>query len=194
VEHLAALRSIPNFTVMRPCDTREVAAAWAMAVTRKKSPTALVLSRQNLPLLPGSGKNAFKGGYVLSDEINPATGLPDIILIASGSEVSLMAEAQKALKAEGKYARVVSMLSFEVFEEQSGDYKESVLPNQVRARLGAEAASSFGWHKYIGLDGDMVSIDRFGASSPANQLFEEYGITVGNVLEKAREKARGLIK
>ena len=187
VEHLAALRSIPNFTVFRPCDTRECAAAWAMAITRVNSPAALVLTRQNLPLLAGSGKGAFKGGYILSDEVNPKTSLPDMILIASGSEVSLMTEAQKKLKDEGIYARVVSMPSFEVFEEQSTDYKESVLPSAIRKRLGAEAGSSFGWHKYIGLDGDMVSIDHFGASAPANLLFEEFGITIENVLKKARE-------
>ena len=190
IEHLAALRSIPNFTVIRPCDTRETAAAWAMAITRIDSPTALVLTRQNLPLLPGSGKGAFQGGYVLSDEINPKTNLPDMILAASGSEVSLMTEAQKILKAEGIYARVVSMPSFEIFEEQDEDYKESVLPSAVRARLGAEAGTSFGWHKYIGLDGDMVSIDHFGASAPADLLFEEYGFTVDNVLKKARDLKR----
>ena len=186
IEHLAALRSISNFTVIRPCDTRETAAAWAMAISRTNSPTALILTRQNLPLLPGSGKGAFKGGYILSEEINPKTKLPDMILIASGSEVALMVEAQKVLKEEGIYARVVSMPSFEIFEEQDKAYKESVLPCAVRTRLGAEAGSSFGWHKYIGLDGDMVAIDHFGASAPADLLFDEYGFTVENVLEKAR--------
>jgi len=186
IEHLAALRSIPNFTVIRPCDTRETAAAWAMAISRTTSPTALILTRQNLPLLPGSGKGAFKGGYILSDEINPQTNLPDMILIASGSEVSLMTEAQKLLKGEGIYARVVSMPSFEVFDAQDEAYKASVLPNAVRARLGAEAGSSFGWHKYIGLDGDMIAIDHFGASAPAELLFSEYGFTMENVLAKAR--------
>ena len=186
IEHLAALRSIPNFTVIRPCDTRETAAAWVMAISRTNSPTALILTRQNLPLLPGSGKGAFKGGYILSDEINPKTKLPDLILIASGSEAALMTEAQKILKEEGIYARVVSMPSFEVFEEQDKAYRESVLPCAVRARLGAEAGSSFGWHKYIGLDGDVVAIDHFGASAPADLLFKEYGFTVENVLEKAR--------
>ena len=190
IEHLAALRSIPNFTVIRPCDTRECAAAWAMAITRNTSPTALILTRQNLPLLPGSGKDAFRGGYVLSDEINPDKKQPDILLIATGSEVHLMVEAQKTLKAEGIYARVVSMPSFEIFEEQEDEYKESVLPRAVRARLGAEAAGSFGWHKYIGLDGDMIAIDHFGASSPAHLLFEEFGINVKNVLDKARGLAR----
>lgn len=183
IEHLAALRSIPNFTVIRPCDTRETAAAWSMAISRTSSPTALVLTRQNLPLLPGSGKGAYKGGYVLSDE----SGTPDIILIASGSEVALMVEAQKVLKGEGINARVVSMPSFELFEEQDEAYRESVLPSSVRARLGAEAGSSFGWHKYIGLDGDIVSIDNFGASAPAELLFEEHGFTVENVLAKARK-------
>ena len=190
IEHLAALRSIPNFTVIRPCDTRECAAAWAMAITRTDSPSALVLTRQNLPLLPGSGKGAFKGGYVLSNENNPKTKLPDIILIASGSEVSLMAEAAKILKDDGLYPRVVSMPSFEVFEEQSPEYKENVLPSAVRARLGAEAATSFGWHKYIGLDGDMISIDHFGASAPADLLFKEYGLTVENVVKRARALKR----
>lgn len=187
VEHLAALRSMPNFTVIRPCDTRETAAAWAMAITRTTSPTALVLTRQNLPLLPGSGKDAFKGGYILEENINLATKKPDIILIASGSEVHLMTEAAKILKGGGIYARVVSMPSFEIFEEQDDEYKEQVLPSAVRKRLGAEAASSFGWHKYIGLDGDIISIDHFGASAPADLLFEEYGFTVDNVLEKARK-------
>ena len=186
VEHLAALRSIPNFTVIRPCDTRETAAAWAMAVTRGTSPTALVLTRQNLPLLPGSGKGAFQGGYILSDDLNPETKLPDIILIASGSEVSLMAEAQKVLKSDGVHVRVVSMPSFEVFDEQEEEYKESVLPSAVRARLGAEAGSAFGWHKYIGIDGDMVSVDSFGASAPAELLFEEFGFTVDTMVERAR--------
>jgi len=190
IEHLASLRSIPNFTVVRPCDTRETAAAWSMAITRTSSPTALVLTRQNLPLLPGSGKAALKGGYVLVDEINPKTNLPDMILMASGSEVSLMYEAAKVLKEEGIYARVVSMPSLEVFEEQDVEYKESVLPCAVRARLACEAASSFGWHRYVGLDGDIISIDHFGASAPAELLFEEYGFTVDEVLKRAR----GLVK
>jgi len=187
VEHLSALRSIPNFTVIRPCDTRETAAAWAMAISRTKSPTALVLTRQNLPLLPGSEKNSvYRGGYVLSDELNPQTYQPDIILMASGSEVSLMTEAQKTLKAEGVHARVVSMMSWEVFDEQDNEYQESVLPSSVRARLAAEAGSSMGWHRYVGLDGCVISIDQFGASAPADLLFEDYGITVANVLERAR--------
>ena len=186
IEHLAALRSIPNFTVIRPCDTRETAAAWAMAVTRSHSPSAFILTRQNLPLLPGSGKGAFRGGYILSDAVNPETNLPDIILIATGSEVHLMTEAQKTLKDEQIFARVVSMPSFEIFEEQEQAYKESVLPSSVRTRLAAEAGSSFGWHKYIGLDGDIISIDHFGASAPADLLFKEFGFTVDNVLDKAR--------
>ncbi|MCL2016874.1 MAG: transketolase [Defluviitaleaceae bacterium] len=186
VEHLAALRSIPNFTVIRPCDTRETAAAWAIAITRTTSPTALVLTRQNLPLLPGSGKNALNGGYILTDSINPATNLPDIILIASGSEVHLMTQAQEELQKEGIFARVVSIPSFEIFEEQDSAYKQSVLPSEVRIRLAAEAGTSFGWHKYIGLDGDIIAIDHFGASAPAELLFEEYGFTTENVVERAK--------
>ncbi|MCL1997632.1 MAG: transketolase [Turicibacter sp.] len=187
VEHLAALRSIPNFTVIRPCDTQETAAAWAMAITRTTSPTALILTRQNLPILPGSGKASFKGGYILYDDINPNTGLPDVALIASGSEVHLMVEAQKVLRTEGFHARVVSMPSFEIFEEQPADYKDFVLPPILRARLAAEAGSSFGWHKYIGLDGDIISIDSFGESAPANLIFEEHGFTVENVVDRAKK-------
>lgn len=186
IEHLAALRSIPNFTVIRPCDTRETAAAWAMAITRDTSPTALILTRQNLPVLPGSGKDTFRGGYILSDNLNPKNRQPDIILIGTGSEVQLLVEAEKVLKEEGVHARVVSMPSFEVYEEQDEAYKESVLPDAVRVRLGIEAATDFGWHKYIGLDGDMISINHFGASAPADQLFVEYGFTVANVLDYAR--------
>jgi len=185
VEHLAALRSMPNFTVIRPCDSRETAAAWVMAISRIDSPTAIVLTRQNLPLLDGSGKSALQGGYVISDQINPTTNLPDIILIATGSEVHLMTQAQEKLKNAGVFARVVSMPSFEVFEEQEESYKESVLPKAVRTRLAAEAGTSFGWHKYIGLDGDIISIDHFGASAPAELLFDEYGFTVQNILDKA---------
>ena len=181
IEQLAALRSIPGFTVTRPCDTRETAAAWYLALTRK-GPAALALTRQNLPALPGSGKSALKGAYVINDAEKP-----DIILMASGSEVDLICKAADILKEKGINARVVNMFSMEIFEEQEDSYKESVLPNSVRTRLAIEAACSFGWYKYVGLDGCIISIDAFGASGPANQLFKQYGITVENVVEKAMD-------
>jgi len=182
VEHLSALRSIPNFTVIRPCDTNETAAAWYLALTRTNSPTAIALSRQNLTLLPETGKNALKGAYILKDSAKPT---PDIILMATGSEVELIYNAKDILLEKDIDARVVSMPSFEIFEEQTDEYKESVLPKSVRNRLAVEAASSFGWAKYTGLDGDMICIDTFGASAPAGELFKDFGFTVENVVAKA---------
>jgi len=181
VEQLAALRSIPNYTVIRPCDTNETAAAWYLALTRVSSPTSIVLSRQNLAQFKETGKDALRGGYILRD----SEGTPDIILIASGSEVKLIYDAYEVLKQQGINARVVSMPSIEIFEEQRPEYKESILPEAIRARLVVEAGSSLGWAKYIGLDGEIISIDTFGASAPADRLFEEYGFTVENVVAKA---------
>ncbi|MDR1913351.1 MAG: transketolase [Clostridiales bacterium] len=181
IEQLASLRSIPGFTVIRPCDTRETAAAWYLALTRK-SPTALALSRQGLPAQEGSGKAALKGAYILRGSIEE---IPDIILLASGSEVDLICKAADELKTRGIKARAVSMPSMEVFDEQDVNYRESVLPKTVRKRLAVEAASGFGWHKYIGLDGDIICINSFGASGPANLLFEKYGFTVENIVSHA---------
>jgi transketolase len=180
IEHLAALRSIPNFNVFRPADAKETAAGWYSAMTRKSGPTALVLTRQNLPLYQETGKEALKGAYILADSDKKS---PDIILMASGSEVQLVYEAAKILKGKGFDVRVVSMPSWKLFEEQSEEYKKSIFPSNVRARLAVEAASSFGWHKYVGLDGDVISIDTFGASAPAEILFKEFGFTVENVVE-----------
>jgi len=185
VEHLAMLRSTPNIAVIRPCDSNEVSAAWCIALNRTEGPTALILSRQNLPLLNGTGKDALKGGYTLHDCDNP-----EIILMASGSEVSLIVKAHDELKKQGVKARVVSMPSFEIFEEQSEDYKESVLPKKIRKRLAVEAGTSFGWHKYAGLDGDIIAIDEFGASAPAAVLFEHFGFTVQNIVKKSLDLAR----
>ncbi len=181
VEQLASLRSIPNFVVFRPCDAKETAAGWYAAMSRKSSPTALVLTRQNLPQLEMTGTDALKGAYTILDSGKK----PEIILMASGSEVQLVYEAGKQLMEKGVSVRVVSMPSWELFEEQDASYKESVLPSDVTRRLAAEAASSFGWHKYTGLNGDIISIDRFGESGPAGALFKKYGFTVENVLEKA---------
>lgn len=184
VEHLASLRSIPNFTVFRPADSKETAAGWYAALTRKKSPTALVLTRQNLPQFTETGKDALKGAYILLDSEKSE---PDIILVASGSEVQLIYEAGRILKSEGIDARVVSMPSWELFEEQSKEYRSSVLPETVRNRLIVEAGSSFGWHRYAGMDGDIISIDTFGASAPAELLFEKFGFSVDNVVDRAKK-------
>ncbi len=181
VEHLAALRSMPNYTVFRPCDTRETAAGWLAGLLRTTSPTALILTRQNLPLLDGTGKEALKGAYILRD----CEGTPDVLLMASGSEVELIYKAYDELAKKGIKARVISMPSFELFEEQSIEYKESVLPNAVRKRVVVEAASSFGWHKYVGLDGATITIDHFGESAPAGTLFKDFGFTVEKVVETA---------
>ncbi len=179
VEQLAMFRSMPNFTVYRPCDYTETAVAWQYAIKSQNTPTALVLSRQNLPQLPGSSKEALKGGYVI-DKSDKA--VPDVILIASGSEVSLAVEAKKELLKQGIDARVVSMPSMDVFEQQSEEYKESVLPKNVRKRVAIEALSQFGWGKYVGLDGAYVGMTTFGASGPAAKLFEKFGFTVDNVV------------
>ncbi len=181
IEHLAGLRAMPNMIVFRPADSKETAAGWLAAMTGKR-PVSLVLTRQNLPLYENSGKEALKGGYILEDS-EKAT--PDVILMASGSEVEQCVGAKKLLKEQGIDARVVSMPSFELFDEQSEEYKESVLPKAVRARVAVEAAASFGWHKYIGLDGACVCLDTFGASAPAKLLFKHYGFTSENVAEKA---------
>lgn len=182
VEHLASLRSIPNYTVIRPCDTNETAAAWYLAIKRKESPTGLIFTRQNTKPL-GDAKKALKGGYVVKDCDNT----PDIIIIATGSEVGISVEASEMLAKDGINARVVSMPSFEIFEEQDQQYKDSILPKNVTKRLGVEAGCSFGWHKYIGIDGEMVSMDNFGASAPFNKLFEKYGFTAENVYNKAKK-------
>lgn len=184
VEQLASLRSIPNLTVFRPADMNETIAGWYAAVTSKNSPTALVLTRQNLPQYKETGKEALKGAYILIDSEKPE---PDIILMASGSEVQLVYEAGRALKAEGIDARVVSMPSWELFGKQSDEYRERVFPTKVRKRIAVEAASSFGWQKYTGIDGDIISIDRFGMSAPAELIFKEMGFTVDNVVKRARK-------
>ena len=178
IEQLAMLRSTPNVNVFRPADAMETAAAWYSAVTSKDAPTILALTRQNLPQLAGSSKTALKGGYIISE----AKGAPQGILIATGSEVSLAIEAQEELAKDGIDVRVVSMPSVDVFEQQSAEYKESVLPKAVRARVAIEAASGFGWERYTGLDGATVTMQGFGASAPADLLFRKFGFTKENVV------------
>ena len=183
IEQLAEFRAMPNFNVFRPADATETIAAWYSAVTSKETPTALVLTRQNLPQLAGSSKEALKGGYVVADSSKET---PDAIIIASGSEVSLSIEVKEALAKEGVDVRVVSMPCMDIFEKQSQEYKEKVLPKAVRARVAVEALSEFGWGKYVGLDGKTVCLDRFGASAPAGVLFKEFGFTVDNVVKTVK--------
>lgn len=184
IEQLAAFRSLPDFTVFRPCDRTETAAAWMYAVENECGPTGLVLTRQNLPQIEGSSKDALKGGYVIAES---EKAVPDAIIIASGSEVSLAVNAKEELKKSGIDVRVVSMPSMELFDKQSAEYKESVLPNGVRKRVAVEALSDFGWYKYVGLDGRVIAMEGFGASGPAATLFEHFGFTVDNVVKTVKE-------
>jgi transketolase len=185
VEHFAALRAIPHLTVIRPGDANEVAVAWRVAIESKK-PVALIFTRQNVPTLDrtqvASADGLRRGAYILADAINP-----QIILIASGSEVALIVTAQKKLAENGIAARVVSMPSWELFDAQSQDYRDQVLPPTIRARIAVEAGVTQGWHKYVGLDGAVIGVDRFGASAPFAVVFEKYGFTVENVVARAHK-------
>lgn len=182
IEQLAMLRAMPNINVFRPDDATETAAAWYSAITSKNTPTVLALSRQNLPQIEGSSKEALKGGYIIAESIKAK---PDAIIIASGSEVSLAVDAKKELMEKGFDIRVVSMPCMDIFEQQSDEYKEKILPQTVEKRLVVEAGSSICWGKYLGFKGKSVTIDTFGASASANVLFKKYGFTVENVVNKA---------
>lgn len=182
VEHVASLRYIPNNDVWRPCDAVESAAAWHSAIERQDGPSCLVFSRQNLPHQPRDEEqfaSIFRGGYVLKE----STGTPELILLATGSEVALAMQAAEKL---GDNVRVVSMPCVEVFERQSAEYRESVLPRAVTRRIAIEAGSADYWHKYVGLEGKIIGMHEFGASAPAGELFTHYGFTVENVLAAAR--------
>ena len=183
VEQLIGLRSIPNMKVYRPADGKETVAAWISALTGT-SPTALVLSRQNVPQYAGSSSlEALKGGYVLED----CEGAPDVLLIATGSEVEQCVNAKAELAKEGIKARVISMPCFEEFEKQSEEYRESVIPSSVKARVCVEAASPYSWYKYAGEKGEIIAMRSFGACGPAPILFEKFGFTTQNVVEKAKK-------
>ena len=184
IEQLAMLRATPNVNVFRPADATETAAGWYLAATSTKTPTALALTRQNLPQLAGSSKEALKGGYVISDAKKQDM---DGILIASGSEVSLAIEAQEELRKEGIDVRVVSMPCMDLFAQQDAAYQEKVLPKNVRARVAVEAAGDFGWGKYVGLDGATVTMPGFGASAPAGTLFKKFGFTKEHVAEVMKQ-------
>ncbi|WP_400243301.1 transketolase [Niallia sp. JL1B1071] len=186
VEQLASLRAMPGLSIIRPADAKETAAAWQLAVESTDTPTALVLTRQNLPTIDLTKAEAYegvkKGAYTVSTGKEAAQAL----ILASGSEVSLAMKAQAALAEEGISVNVVSMPSWDRFEQQSAEYKESVLPESVQARVGIEAGASLGWREYIGSKGEHITIDHFGASAPADKLFQEYGFTVENVVAKVK--------
>jgi transketolase len=183
IEHVPTLSAIPNLTVLRPADANETAAAWKVAMTLK-TPAVLIFTRQDLPVLTGDHvrEGTAKGGYVLAD----CEGTPQVILISRGSEVHIAHEAYKTLTAEGIRVRLVSMPSWNLFDQQSADYKERVLPKAVRARVSIEAAATMGWDRYVGLDGIVLGIDRFGASAPYEILYREYGMTAEAVIQAAK--------
>ena len=181
IEQLAMLRAMPNFYVFRPCDAVETEAAWYSALTSKETPTAIVLTRQNLAPMAGSSKDALKGGYILED----CEGTPDLILIATGSEVELAAGAKSVLEEKGKKVRLVSMPCVDIFEEQTDEYKEMVLPKSVTKRVSVEALSTFGWDRYVGPEGKAIGMTTFGARGPYKTLFEYFGFTVDAIVEAA---------
>ena len=191
IEQVANLRAVPNLTVIRPGDANETVVAWKTALQITSGPTALILTRQAVPVLYGesnknvisSPENLRKGGYTLVD----SNGLPELIIIATGSELHLAVEAQKELKNKGVNVRVVSMPSWELFEKQSDDYKEQVLPIAVKKRVSVEAASTFGWERYIGLEGKAIGMVTFGISAPGNEVMKKFGFTVDNVVNKSLE-------
>lgn len=179
IEQLAMLRTIPNFSVIRPADANETVAAWRLAMESTSTPTALILTRQNLTTMENTSyEGVSKGAYIVSEAKQEMDG----ILIATGSEVNLAVAAQAALADEGIYVRVVSMPSMDLFEKQPKEYRESILPKSVTKRLAIEMGATYGWHKYVGFDGRVLGIDRFGASAPANKVIEAYGFTVENII------------
>ena len=188
IEHLAALRAIPNLVVIRPGDANEVTEAWKVAISRRHGPTALILTRQAIPVLdrtiyaPADGLQ--QGAYVLADMGDTK---PEIILMATGSEVSLIIDAGARLASEGVNVRLVSFPSWELFEAQDEAYRDLVLPPEIKTRLSVEAAVSQGWEKWVGDQGDCISVERFGASAPYKIIFENYGLTVENVIQRARQ-------
>ncbi|MDB5024418.1 MAG: tkt [Mucilaginibacter sp.] len=186
IEQLISLRSIPNITVIRPADANETAQAWRVAIAHKDGPVVLVFTRQGLPIIDqdkyGKATELEKGAYILSD----SEKIPQVILMATGSEVSLIMQAQAKLLEQGIQARVVSMPSWELFEKQDAAYKEKVFPKAIRKRLAVETGSPLGWHKYVTDEGDIIAMHTFGESAPAEDLFKEFGFTVENVVSKAK--------
>jgi transketolase len=183
IEQIASLRAIPNLTVIRPADANETVEAWKYAINHKGGPVALILTRQKLSILDqnkfGSAKGLHLGAYILKDSDKK----PDILLIATGSEVSLSIKVAEQLEEEGNNVRVISFPSWEIFEQQSDEYKKQVFPAEIKARVSVEMGIGMGWQKYVGDSGESISIETFGASAPDNILYEKYGFTVQNILE-----------
>jgi transketolase len=188
VEHLASLRAMPNMCVIRPADANETAWAWRAAMLRTEGPTILALTRQGLPVfnqnIVAGAEGVLKGAYILSRE---DTDRPDVILIATGSEVHLILEARTVLAKDNINARVVSMPSWELFRKQPSEYRDAVLPPDIKARLAVEAGAPLGWCEWIGDEGDIIGISRFGASAPGGEIFRQLGFTVENIVEKSRK-------
>jgi transketolase len=186
IEQVSSLRLTPNMNLWRPCDTVESAVAWKHSIQREDGPSSLIFSRQNLPHQERSAQQVAdieKGAYILSD----SEGQPDLILIATGSEIGLAQDAATKLREAGHKIRVVSMPSTDVFDQQSAEYKQGILPLEVSARIAIEASMADYWYKYVGIDGRVIGMTTFGESAPANQLFEEFGFTVDNILFVADE-------
>ena len=187
VEQLASLRAMPNLTVIRPCDANEAVEAWKIAIAHRDGTVALILTRQKVPVIDRqkykSASELAMGAYVIAD---CSSCMPEIILIASGSEVHIALAAYEKLNAEYIDVRVVSMPSWEIFERQSKEYRDAVLPPQVRKRVAIEVGSTHGWHKYVGLDGEIIGVDRFGASAPGEIVLEKFGFTTENIIAKAK--------
>jgi transketolase len=191
IEHLMSLREMPGLAVIRPADATETAVAWQAALERRHGPTALALSRQNLPVLDRTAlppaQGVKRGGYVLWE----TEGRPQVILIATGSEVHVALEAAQTLGEEGIACRLVSMPSWELFEEQPQEYRQQVLPPDIRARVSVEAGATTGWERYVGLDGAAVGMETYGASAPGGVLFEQFGFTADRVAGEARKLVAG---
>jgi len=188
IEHVASLRAMPNLEVIRPGDANEVTVLWKYIMESKDTPVALILSRQDMPVFDRTkyapAEGALKGGYILAD----SNGSPDVILIATGTEVSIAVEAMQELTNTGVKTRVVSMPNTDLFDRQNAEYRESVLPRTVRARVAIEAGATYGWQKYTGIEGDgeIIGMTTFGASAKPNELYKEFGITKEAVVKAAK--------
>jgi transketolase len=184
IEHLAALRAIPQFDIVRPADANETAVCWRAILEKTNGPAGLALSRQNLPVLdPAKVRDAAHGGYILEEA---SSGLPEVILVATGSEVGLALQAREVLEADGTAVRVVSMPCIEWFHEQSEAYQQQVLPAEIKARVSIEAGVAQGWREVVGDSGEIVAIDHFGASAEGSVVFEQFGFTPDRVVAAAR--------
>lgn len=184
IEHLLMLRSIPNLHVFRPADAKETAVSWTEALKRMDGPSAIILSRQNLPLLENVNKGAHYGGYTILKEVKDK---PDAILIASGSELNVAIDASKELIKEGIDTRVVSMISMELFLSQTKSYQDQIIPRDIKNRISIEAGQSIGWERFIGDYGRSISLNRFGESAPGKVLFRKFGFTVDNIVENVKQ-------